>query len=118
MVRVTAQAFVTSTMAQLIDPAQSAPTAGSQAGMIVGLHPRFTLAGQLVNTGGAPESTTSIIWVPLLMLVQASVAVQVRVIVWLVGQVPAAITSLNVMTTLPQSSVAVATPVKLVLVWP
>src|SRR5689334_7392607 len=106
-------------MAQLA-AAQSAPTAGLQPGMLAkgGLQPRFTLAGQLVNAGVAPESTTSMIWVPVATLVHASVAVQVRVIVWLVGQLPAVLTSLNVIATMPQSSVAVAAPAKFVPVWP
>jgi hypothetical protein len=117
MVRVTTQPLVTSTLAQVIDPAQSAPTAGLQPGIVTGLQPRFTLAGQLVNTGGAPESITSIVWTHVTMLVQASVAVHVRVSVWLVGQVPAATTSLKVSTG-RQPPVTVGTPVKFVSVWP
>src|ERR1044071_7936859 len=117
MVRVCAQPFVTSTSAQLtVGTLQLsvAPTAGLQPGTLVGLQPRFVLAGQLVNTGGV-VSTTVMIWSHVAELLQASVAFHVRVIVALVGQLPPGVgTSLKVMTMLvPQRSVAVATPVKL-----
>jgi phosphodiesterase/alkaline phosphatase D-like protein len=84
--------------------------------MLTGLQPKFVLAGQFVNTGGV-VSTTVMIWSHVAELLQASVAVQVRVIVKLPGQLPDAVASLKVMRTLvPQKSIAVAMPVKLVAV--
>src|SRR6266436_8224745 len=59
------------------------------------------------------------IWSHVAMLVQASVAFHVRVMMRLVGQVPGRLASLKVTTTPPlQPSDAVADPVKLVPVWP
>jgi hypothetical protein len=89
----------------------------SHTGMLTGLHPRFVLAGHLVNTGGV-VSTTVMIWSHVAELLQASVARHVRVILELVGQTPAVVASLKVIITVLQVSDAVATPVKLVVVWP
>src|SRR4051812_24133668 len=52
------------------------------------------------------------------MLLHPSVAFHVRVITRLVGHVPATLTSVNVITTAPQPSLPVATPVKFVPIFP
>src|SRR5436190_521454 len=68
--------------------------------MLTGLHPRFVLAGHLVKIG-AVVSTNVMVWTHVAELVQASVALHVRVIIF--GQVPL-VTSLWVVTGLSAAS--------------
>src|SRR5215831_10101193 len=51
----------------------------SQSGMLLGLQPRFTDAGHLVNVGPSVSSVQSMNWLHELELPQASVATQVSV---------------------------------------
>ena len=85
------------------------------AGSVEAVQSIVVLAGQLIV--GACVSVTVIVCVQVLELPQLSVAVQVRVMTWLPAQLPAAVTSLWVITGVPpQLSVAVAVPVLLGLV--
>jgi hypothetical protein len=43
-----------------------APTAGSQPGIVAGLHPRLMLDGQFVNTGAAVSTVQVITWLQVL----------------------------------------------------
>jgi hypothetical protein len=119
IVRVRPHPLVVSNLLHVTVTAQSAlaPTGELQSGILAGLHPRLVLAGQLVNTG-PPVSNTVMIWSHVAVLVHPSVAFQVRVMTRLVGHTPGTLTSLKVMATIPQLSVAVAAPVMLVPVSP
>ena len=88
--------------------------AGSQASVAVGVV-KLGLAGHSIVVGpgsaviaGAAVSVTFTVWLAVLVLLQTSLAVQVRVTEYLPAQVPGAVTSANVSVGVPQLSVAVA----------
>src|ERR1043165_6065065 len=98
----------------MTEPQESVPVAEPLTATPVSAgHSRVLSAGQLM--AGAVGSTTLIVWVQLALLPQASVAVQVRVMVSVLPQ-PAEETSLWVMMTEPQESVPVAEPLTATLV--
>src|SRR6266481_3256252 len=76
-------------------------------------HSSVKLAGR-VRVGGV-ESRTVIVWMPFVMLPQASVAVQVRAMTLVLAQLVVT-ASLKLTVTAPQPSWAVAAPVLLVVV--
>jgi len=79
-------------------------------GAVEASHVTVTLAGQVMT--GAVASTTRIVWPQLLLLPQASFAVQVRVMTDASAQLPAATLSVAEIAGAPsQLSVAVAVPV-------
>lgn len=80
------------------------------AGRVLAVQSIVIFEGQTI--AGGVLSSTKIVWLHVLVLPQASVAVQVRVIVLSCGHKPATVTSLNVITGVPlQLSVPVAVPV-------
>src|SRR5439155_1403714 len=79
-------------------------------GSVEVLHWTVASGGQLIT--GAVVSTTLIVWLQELLLPAQSVAVQVRVMTLVLGQLPATVLSLCVITGAgSQLSVAVALPV-------
>src|SRR5436309_485649 len=81
-------------------------------GSVEVLHSTMAVGGQVM--AGAIVSPTIMVWRQLLSLPQASVAVQVRVMTVVFGQLPGAVLSLWVMVGAgSQLSVAVALPVTL-----
>src|SRR6185369_14854378 len=109
----------------LYEPAQ-APSVFTSAKVRVKVLPHSSLAVATAKTGvagqwivlgagraaitGAVVSTTLMVWLAVLLLLQASVAVQVRVTLYEPAQAPSVLTSAKVrVKALPHSSVAVAT---------
>jgi hypothetical protein len=83
------------------------------AGLVSPVHSTVASAGTVKL--GAVVSTTVITWSPLVLLPQSSVAVHVRVIVFVLPQAATSL-SLDVIVTLPQASLPVALPVEAGLV--
>ena len=79
-------------------------------GAVLEVHEMVTFDGHVID--GAALSSTAMIWLHVLVLLQSSVARQVRVIVYSCMQMPlAVVTSVNVMVGVAsQLSVAVAEP--------
>jgi hypothetical protein len=80
------------------------------AGKVLAVHCMVTFGGHTIE--GARLSSTTMVWAQVLELPQASVALQVRVMVLSCGHAPAKVTSVKVMAGAPsQLSEAVAAPV-------
>ena len=86
----------------------SVPSRVAGIGMLEQDTVMFCGSGFWLNTG-AVSSTTLMVWVKLVAFPQASVAVQVRVMVFSWGQMPGVVFVENTGVTAPQLSVAVTT---------